>query len=94
VIREPEKTRNITALLRHASDQALLDILKQPFATDDVQSVVLPTFELKYAEDFDDDLWHFVKWATGDSRTRNLDFHTLPRPDSFVDQAKRAPKSN
>jgi hypothetical protein len=68
-------------MLRHASDQALLDILKQPFAVDWLQKVVLWTWELKYGQQFDNDLRRFVQWATHDPRTKGLDFQSPPRSD-------------
>jgi hypothetical protein len=62
-----------------STDQALLDILKQPFAVDDLRQVVLRAWEIKYGRQFDNDLWRFVQWATRDPRTSSLDFTTPPR---------------
>lgn len=81
VIKEPEQARNLTAFLRHASDQGLVNILKQPLAVGSVQDVVLRTFEQKYGQHFDDDLWHFLEWARSDSRTGHLDFQSPPQSD-------------
>jgi hypothetical protein len=79
VVYEPEQIRNLTTLLRHASDQALLDILKQPCAVGEFQKIMLQVWELKYGQQFDNDLRRFVQWATRDPRTKNLDFHSPPR---------------
>jgi hypothetical protein len=73
---EPESIRNVTSLLRHAPDQALLDILKQPFAVESFQKTMLQVWEVKYDQQFDNNLQRFVQCATSDPRTKHLDFES------------------
>ncbi len=60
--------------LRHAPDQALLNVLKEPFVIDSMREIGLKAFERKYGGSFENNLWLFVEWATWNPRTRNLDF--------------------
>ena len=62
-ITRPQAIQNVAALICPAPDQLLLNLLKRPFARDHTQEVALRAWELKYGQQFDNDLWRFVAWA-------------------------------
>ena len=73
-ITSSQAIQNVAALISSAPDQLLLDLLKRPFAHGHLQEAVLQAWELKYGQQFNNDLWRFVAWAANDPRTRNLNF--------------------
>jgi hypothetical protein len=71
---------DLASLLKRASNQSLVNILKEPFTVGPVQKTVLKAIELKSGEKLDGDLWRFVAWATSPAaKDLHLDLKSSPR---------------
>ncbi|MBL8151266.1 MAG: hypothetical protein JNN15_15190, partial [Blastocatellia bacterium] len=73
-------SEHFSRILQEASEQELVDILKQPFVAGKIQEACLKAFELKFKlekpeEKFDGNLYKFLKWVktNKDEKIRKLD---------------------